>query len=102
MLDNIKIYKYVKYAYFMYAYFMTGGRKRLILIFVSVLFFVINSISLVSAVECGSVPSNGCTVSQSTTFQLGTYNLPSGISIVSNNVVLDCNGATLQGGGIVL
>ncbi len=53
--------------------------------------------SAVSAVECGSIPTDGCEVTQSTTFDFGTYNLPNGISIGADNIELDCNGATLIG-----
>lgn len=47
--------------------------------------------------ECGSVPTDGCVVSQSTTFISGFYDLPNGISIAVSQVTLDCNGAILDG-----
>lgn len=63
-----------------------------------ILFFLVILISgFVSAVECGSVPTNGCVVTQNTVFQQGTYNLPNGIRIENNSLTLDCNGATLIG-----
>jgi hypothetical protein len=51
------------------------------------------------AAECGSVPTDGCKISTPgvVTFATQIYNLPSGIQISSNDVVLDCNGATLIG-----
>jgi len=55
--------------------------------------------ALGSAVECGSTPTNSCTVSQNTVFNTGTYNLPSGIDITAGNIVLDCNGSILNGSG---
>ncbi len=55
---------------------------------------------LISAVECGSVPTDGCTITQNTTFTQGTYNLPNGIGFDSQfGLLLDCNGATLIGSG---
>src|SRR3972149_270506 len=69
----------------------------------SLAFFITSIVSLsisfanVNAVECGSVPTNGCTVSQSTTFVRGNYSLPAGIDVVAGNIRLDCNGSTLSG-----
>ncbi len=60
--------------------------------------FILN-LSLVYAVECGPVPSDGCYINVNTTFNPETYNLPSGIRFNKSNVVLDCNGATLIGPG---
>ena len=64
------------------------------------------SVSFVSATngcfptdpECGSTPTNNCDVRQNTTFNPGTYNLPSGIDICANNIVLDCNDNNIVGG----
>ena len=50
-----------------------------------------------AAVECGSVPTDGCYVTRNTTFIPGTYYLPNGITIAANEVVLDGNGSTLVG-----
>lgn len=52
-----------------------------------------------SAVECGSVPTDNCDVTQSTTFAQGNYSLPNGINITVFGVTLDCNGSTLIGSG---
>jgi parallel beta-helix repeat protein len=52
--------------------------------------------SLSPQAECLTTPTDGCTVSSSTTFNLATYTI-TGISVVGNNVILDCNGATLLG-----
>ena len=41
------------------------------------------------------VPTNGMTITSDTTFCSGTYYLPDGITISGNDVVLDCNDATL-------
>ncbi|MBI3623897.1 hypothetical protein HY212_07510 [Candidatus Pacearchaeota archaeon] len=45
--------------------------------------------------ECGSVPTDNCDVRQNTTFTPGTYNLPNGIDVCANEIVLDCNGSTI-------
>ncbi len=50
-----------------------------------------------AAVECGSNPTDGCVISQNTTFNPGTYVLPNGTTIIADNIVLNCNGATLNG-----
>jgi hypothetical protein len=49
--------------------------------------------------ECGQIPTDACSITISTTFQRGTYYLPSGISAQGNNIKLDCNGSTLYGDG---
>ena len=59
-------------------------------------------------VECGSTPTPGCEITLSTTFNPGVYNMSlypggewdqdyAGIIINADNIVLDCNGATLVG-----
>jgi hypothetical protein len=54
----------------------------------------------VAAVECGTNPTDGCTISQNTTFNTGNYVLPNGITIGGDSFTLDCNGSTLlQGSG---
>ena len=65
--------------------------------FLILFFLFLISINLVSAVECGSIPTDGCVVTVNTTFNSGTYNLPNGISIGNNNIILNCNGAKLYG-----
>jgi parallel beta-helix repeat protein len=50
-----------------------------------------------NALECGSVPTDGCTITVSTTFTAGVYQLPNGIAVLANNIILDCNNAQLQG-----
>jgi len=64
-----------------------------------VIFFVLMAMSavFVAAVECTPVPTDGCVVTQSTTFVPATYNLPNGIEILADNVVLDCNGSQING-----
>ena len=52
-----------------------------------------------SGIECGSIPTDGCVVTQDTIFEPGTYNLPNGISIEADNITLDCNDAKLVGSG---
>jgi len=59
------------------------------------------SINFVLAVECGSVPTNGCTITQNTTFVNGTYNLPNGIDIENSNIFLDCNNSMIRGDNLV-
>lgn len=45
-------------------------------------------------------PSDGMVVSSDVIFCPGSYNLPNGLSIQSNNVVLDCNGVEVCGNGV--
>ena len=73
-----------------------GGFISKILVFLFASIFFIN---LAYAVECGSIPTDGCTITQDTTFNPGVYNLDYGIRISASNILLDCNGATLQGNG---
>lgn len=68
--------------------------KRLIYF---LLFIVLSS--FVYAVECGGNPIDGCVITTNTTFDTGTYYLPSGLRIEANNLVLNCNGAILVGSG---
>ncbi|MCK5282199.1 MAG: hypothetical protein KAK00_02220 [Nanoarchaeota archaeon] len=63
-----------------------------------ILVFIV-SISFTYAVECGSTPTDRCTVSVDTNFTPGTYFLPNGIDIASSYIDLDCNGAALIGSG---
>lgn len=70
-------------------------KKLFLLVLVSLI-----SIGTVSAMECGSTPTDGCVVTVNTTFNAGTYYLPNGIEINASNIVLDCNGATLEGSNI--
>jgi len=74
---------------------MFGGLKKIFL-------FLLIAVSLsgfVYAVECGSTPTDGCVVTQYTTFNPGNYYLPNGITINAKYVTLDCQGATLIGSG---
>jgi parallel beta-helix repeat protein len=52
-----------------------------------------------NAQECGSTPTDGCEITQDTIFTFGSYNLPNGIEIKADNIVLDCNNSTLIGDG---
>ncbi len=72
------------------------------------LLFIIGGILIlllpsVSATPCGSVPTNNCTVSTSTTFTEGIYSLPDGIIITPGVLplpfTLNCGNATLEGTG---
>ena len=45
------------------------------------------------------VPTDGMTITSDTSFCPGTYSIPNGITISSDNLVLDCNSAHLQGSG---
>lgn len=83
-----------------------------IFFFLLILGFLLINFSGVSAFlcsrydpECGSNPVSDCDVRQNTIFNPGTYNLSYGIDICANNIVLECNGATLINGiphGIML
>jgi parallel beta-helix repeat protein len=63
------------------------------------LFFILLSFTVL-AVECGKTPTDGCSVTQTTTFTKGTYSLPNGIHIDASDLTLDCSGATLLGSGV--
>ena len=67
--------------------------KKMLIVLVSLILYALS----VSAVECGSTPTDGCTVTVNTVFTPGTYNLPNGITVGANDVVLDCNYAVLVG-----
>ncbi|MCZ6655203.1 MAG: hypothetical protein O7D91_19510, partial [Planctomycetota bacterium] len=43
------------------------------------------------------VPTDGMVITEDTTFEPGTYNLPNGVSIGASRVTLDMNGAVLVG-----
>lgn len=45
------------------------------------------------------IPTDGMEITEDTTFCKGEYELPNGISIGADNIVLDCNGAVLNGNG---
>ena len=61
------------------------------------LFFL--SLFSVSSQEC-VVPEQGMEISENTLFCSGNFNLGEGISIISDNVVLDCDVASLVGDGL--
>lgn len=46
--------------------------------------------------EC-TIPEDGMVIIEDTTFCPGTYNLPIGIAIGADNIILDCDGAVLDG-----
>ena len=56
-----------------------------------------------TAVECGSIPTDGCKVTQNTIFQRGVYNLPNGILVgsvfpdIADGIGLDCNLSRING-----
>lgn len=62
-------------------------------LFSSFLFF---SFPSVFAVECGATPTDHCTISRNTVFTQGKYTVHN-ITFVRDNVLLNCNGATLTG-----
>ncbi|MDP1694391.1 MAG: NosD domain-containing protein, partial [Candidatus Woesearchaeota archaeon] len=53
---------------------------------------ILLSFHLVAAVECGQTPTDHCTISTSTTFTPGTYQVEN-LTIIANDTVIDCNGA---------
>ena len=59
--------------------------------------FLVLFVGNTNAEECSSTPADGCEVSENTTFNLDTYNLPNGIRFNTSNIFLDCNGATVIG-----
>ncbi len=62
---------------------------------------IIFLINFVGAVECGSTPTNGCDITQNTTFIYGNYTLVNGVNLMASNITLDCSGSTLIGSGFV-
>lgn len=71
---------------------MTFGKRCIRAV---VLFFLF--IEFAEAVECGNVPTDGCSITRDTIFAKGSYILPHGIIINAHGVSLDCNGAILNG-----
>ncbi|MBS3165125.1 right-handed parallel beta-helix repeat-containing protein, partial [Candidatus Woesearchaeota archaeon] len=55
---------------------------------------------MVHGQSCTSVPTNGCDLTQDTTLILGTYFLPNGMDATTDNVRLNCNGATIRGSNV--
>lgn len=76
-------------------------RSKNIFVFLIVGIFILIGLGVVSAVECGVTPTDGCEVTVSTTFNTGTYSLnaSSGWAILldGDNIILDCNGSSLIG-----
>ncbi len=62
---------------------------------------VIGIITTKSAYAGEVVPTDGMVITEDTTFQPGTYNLPNGISIGASNITLNMNGAELVGNGFL-
>ena len=46
-----------------------------------------------------TTPTDGMSITENTTFCTGTYDLPDGITLGASSIVLDCNGAVLNGSG---
>jgi len=61
--------------------------------------FLLILVSTIYAAECGKIPTDSCTITKNTVFTKGTYNLPNGISIRNDSVVLNCAGSTIHGIG---
>jgi hypothetical protein len=65
------------------------------------LFLSICLVGIGSSAECGTTPTEGCTISTSTTFDLATYLLNGSSSGVirptASNLIINCNGATFTG-----
>ncbi|HLC72554.1 MAG TPA: NosD domain-containing protein [Candidatus Nanoarchaeia archaeon] len=68
-------------------------RSLFILVGIFLGFFL--AFTSVSAAECRSTPTDHCTISQSITFTLGSYRVEN-ITLIGNNVDVDCNGATFE------
>jgi len=49
------------------------------------------------AVSCNETPADWCEYTQSVTMDPGTYYIPHGTYVAANDLVIDCNGATLLG-----
>lgn len=55
---------------------------------------------MIGGVECGNIPTDGCTITKNTTFNRGSYFLPNGFDIVQRNgITLDCNNSIIYGLG---
>ena len=65
-------------------------------------FLLVFSLTLhvVSAVECGQTPTDHCTISASTTFTPGNYQVEN-ITIIANDTLVDCNGASFSKPGAI-
>jgi len=66
--------------------------KKVLLL--GILIFLIGFVSA----QC-VIPTDGMIITQDTTFCEGEYELPNGISIGEDNIILDCNEAVLNGTG---
>ncbi len=79
---------------------MIGKKGVFILIGILSLYFI-PSVSAANGcnaadLECGSIPTDNCDVRVNTTFVFSNYSLEYGIDVCASEVVLDCNGATLE------
>lgn len=54
--------------------------------------------SMAFAQSSCTTPLDGMTITEDTIFCEGTYDLPNGLSIGADEVILDCNGAVIDGG----
>src|SRR3989344_661930 len=66
---------------------------RTVLYTFAVFLGILLSFHLVAADECGQTPTDNCTISTSTTFTPGNYQVEN-ITIIANDTVVDCNGAS--------
>ncbi|MBI4182329.1 MAG: right-handed parallel beta-helix repeat-containing protein [Candidatus Aenigmarchaeota archaeon] len=76
------------------------------IVVLSAFFLILNLINFAYAtngcgtgVECGSLPTDNCDVTQNTVFSTGFYDLNSGIDICASNISLNCNSSVLNGTG---
>lgn len=85
-----------------------GDRMKKTVCFFVVVFILANLASFVSAGNgckigfdpvCGPIPVDKCNAFVDLVFNPGQYNLPNGIDICANNIVIDCNGAKFVGLG---
>ena len=61
----------------------------------SVLLFLPFVVAEVNAIECGANPTPDCTISTSTTFNTGLHTAHN-MTVVANDITVDCNGAILK------
>jgi len=56
----------------------------------------VNASFYVTELNC-TIPTDGMSITENTTFCLGTYDLPNGVEIAADDIVLDCNDSVLNG-----
>ena len=66
--------------------------------YLSLLFLLLPAVFSQQDIDCNEIPQDGCLVFRDLIFEEGIFYIPNGISIANDNIILDCNNATLYGG----